>query len=170
MGMQSTLVDLSVSGHSSMCLSELKKQGPTTTVHTQLGFRCFSDVDRIDWSECRCLIGAGRGLQVGLRGVKPEWHRCRIRDSGPRAFEVPDHVEWVRRIVLPCCLRDFDGRRQGLGCLGIPTASGGALGWAILAGNFTPRMDGWMGYPLPVEHWDYAPSCWGKRGGWLIDD
>ena len=103
-------------------------------------------------------------------GLGPEWHRCRIRDSGPRAFEVPDHVEWVRRIVLPCCLRDFDGRRQGLGCLGIPTASGGALGWAILAGNFTPRMDGWMGYPLPVEHWDYAPSCWGKRGGWLIDD
>ena len=110
------------------------------------------------------------GMQVGLRGVKPEWHRCRIRDSGPRAFEVPDHVEWVRRIVLPCCLRDYDGRRRGLGCLGIPTASGGALGWAILAGNFTPRMDGWMGYPLPVEHWDYAPSCWGKRGGWLIDD
>ena len=60
MGMQSTLVDLSVSGHSSMCLSELKKQGPTTTVHTQPGFRCFSDVDRIDWSECRCLIGACR--------------------------------------------------------------------------------------------------------------
>jgi len=113
MGMQSTVVDLSVSGHGSMCLSELKKQGPTTTVQPQPGFRCFSDVDRIDWSECRCLIGACRGLQVGLRGVKPEWHRCRIRDSGPRAFEVPDHVEWVRRIVLPCCLRG--GRRRGLG-------------------------------------------------------
>ena len=139
MGMQSTVVDLSVSGHGSMCLSELKKQGPTTTVHTQPGFRCFSDVDRIDWSECRCLIGACRGLQVGLRGVKPEWHRCRIRDSGPRAFEVPDHVEWVRRIVLPCCLmRYYDGRRQGLAVWVLHTAGGGALGWVILAGNFTP--------------------------------
>ena len=79
------------------------------------------------------------GMQVGLRGVKPEWHRCRIRDSGPRAFEVPDHVEWVRRIVLPCCLmRYYDGRRQGLAVWVLHTAGGGALGWAILAGNFTP--------------------------------
>ena len=155
-----------------MCLSELKKQGPTTTVHTQPGFRCFSDVDRIDWSECRCLIGACRGLQVGLRGVKPEWHRCRIRDSGPRAFEVPDHVEWVRRIVLPCCLmRYYDGRRRGL-LVGFSTQQAEGH-WDGLSWRATLRpgwMDGWMGYPLPVEHWDYAPSCWGKRGGWLIDD
>ena len=155
-----------------MCLSELKKPGPTTTVHTQPGFRCFSDVDRIDWSECRCLIGACRGLQVGLRGVKPEWHRCRIRDSGPRAFEVPDHVEWVRRIVLPCCLmRYYDGRRRGL-LVGFSTQQAEGH-WDGLSWRATLRpgwMDGWMGYPLPVEHWDYAPSCWGKRGGWLIDD
>ena len=84
------------------------------------------------------------GMQVGLRGVKPEWHRCRIRDSGPRAFEVPDHVEWVRRIVLPCRLRYYDWRRQGLAVWVFRTEGGGALGWAILAGNFTPRMDGWI--------------------------
>ena len=68
MGMQSTLVDLSVSGHGSMCLSELKKQGPTTTVHTQPGFRCFSDVDRIDWSECRIHPGPAGDCRLGLGG------------------------------------------------------------------------------------------------------
>ena len=106
------------------------------------------------------------GMQVGLRGVKPEWHRCRIRDSGPRAFEVPDHVEWVRRIVLPCCLmRYYDGRRRGLLFgFSIQQAEGH---WDGLSWRATLRP---LGYPLPVEHWDYAPSCWGKRGGWLIDD
>ena len=86
-------------------------------------------------------------MRVGLRGVKPEWHRCRIRDSGPRAFEVPDHVEWVRRIVLPCCLRDFDGRRQGLGCLGIPGCPNDSkrrgIGMGYPGGQLYAQ-DGWM--------------------------
>ena len=103
------------------------------------------------------------GMQVGLRGVKPEWHRCRIRDSGPRAFEVPDHVEWVRRIVLPCCLmRYYDGRRRGLLFgFSIQQAEGH---WDGLSWRATLRP---LGYPLPAEHWDCTLLLGQKR--WVTD-